>query len=52
MMKLEGTHLRLAAVGIEYPHSVVRAVDTRHDEYDAVGANAEVPVAQLGRLLR
>lgn len=45
-------HLRLTAVRVEDPHGVVRAIDPRHDEDHTVGADAEVPVAQLRRLLR
>jgi hypothetical protein len=46
------THLRLTAIGVEDPHGVVRAIDTRHDKDDTIGTNAEIPVAQLHRLLR
>jgi len=46
------THLRLAAVRVEDLYVVIRTIDPRHDEDDAVGANAEVSVAQLHGLLR
>ena len=46
------THLWLAAVRVEDPHGIVGTIDPRHDEDDAVGANAEVSVAQLRGLLR
>jgi len=37
---------------VEHPHGVASAIDRRHDEDDSVRDDAEVPVAQHGRLLR
>jgi hypothetical protein len=51
-MKWARTHLRLTAIWVEDPHGIVCTIDPRQDEDDTIGANAEVPVAQLHRLLR
>ena len=50
--KAEISHLRLASVGVKNPHGIVSAVDARHGEDDSVGADSEVPIAQLHCLLR
>ena len=45
-------YLRLATIGIENPHGIISAVNTRHCKYNSISTNPKVPITQLHRLLR
>lgn len=46
------SHLRLAPIRIEYPHSIIGAINARKSEDDSIRANPEVPITQPHCLLR